>query len=511
MGDSKPIKKFYNRICGFLSMKNISWIIFILFVLSLVPVCYLSFVNRASGDDYGYGVYTRAAWMRSHSLVEVAKAIGVTVKQYYEGWQGTWFSIAVFSLQPEVFNDNAYVIVVFLMLFLWIGSTCLLLWQIFKMECGFDGWSCILIILIYLMISIQFVPSTKSAIFWFNGCAHYMLPFSMCQIVVWALIRFTKEYRFYYLVIISILMALLGGSSYQPALFALISLVYICLLDYLENKNIKIISLVIPVLLELVGLIISMIAPGNKVRGGEKFGFSILNVLVTIGRCFTEGARTVLGYLREKPLVFVGLAVLFLIFLETCRGQNPKEGWLHSIIKILALICLYCAMQAPALYANVEVSRGVDNMNFLVFLLAAIGCIEILASCASSKLEMPKAVLHRNIVIPGLFCCIILLGCFRSNVKSGTSWLSMEYIRSGQAADYKEQMDQQTKILTDKNVKDAVIPFVNDDQGPLMSMPATANPDAWTNSVMKQFYGKNSVVAIPREDWENGKGDAFHD
>ncbi len=512
MRDSKPLKKFYDRICAFLSMKNISWIVFILFVILLIPVCYLSFVNRASGDDYGYGVYTRAAWLTSHSLAEVAKAIGTTIKEYYESWQGTWFSIAVFALQPEVFSDNAYVIVVFLMLFLWIGSTLLLFWQIFKLECGFDSWNCLLITLVYLIISIQFVPSTKSAIFWFNGCAHYMIPFVMCQMVILLLIRFTQKYKIRYLTTISILMSLLGGSSYQPALFALIVSVYICLLDYLKQKNKKIFLLIIPILLETIGLIISMKAPGNKIRGGEEFGFSLMKAFITIGRCFAEGAKTAGGYLQERPLVFVGLAVLFLIFLENYSGQVWKARWKHPVIAALALVCLYCAMQAPALYANVEVSRGVDNTNFLVFLLAVTGCLGILASCISSRLKMSKAILHRDIIIPGFFCCLIFLICFRSNVKSSTSWVSLEYIRTGQAADYKEQMELQTAILTDKNVKDAVIPFINDDQGPLMSMPATADPDAWTNSVMKQFYGKNSVVAVPRKDWEeNRRGDGLHD
>ena len=74
----------------------------IIFLVSLLPVCYLSFVNRASGDDLGYGTYTRIAWMSTHSLLAVAKAIGRTIRQFYYGWQGTWFSIFLFTLQPEV-------------------------------------------------------------------------------------------------------------------------------------------------------------------------------------------------------------------------------------------------------------------------------------------------------------------------------------------------------------------------------------------------------------------------
>ena len=64
----------------------------------LLPIVYLNFVNRATGDDYGYGIYTRSAWMRTHSFIELGKAVYLTVRQFYGGWQGTWFSIALFSL-----------------------------------------------------------------------------------------------------------------------------------------------------------------------------------------------------------------------------------------------------------------------------------------------------------------------------------------------------------------------------------------------------------------------------
>ena len=508
MNKSKSPQKLYGRACVMLSVKNISMVSLLLFIISLIPICGLSFVNRATGDDYGYGAFTRAAWMQTHSLIEVAKAIGVTISQYYDGWQGTWFSIGVFALQPEVFSDKAYVIVVFLMLFLWIGSTVLLFRKILKEAYGLDKWSLVLFLTVYLLIGVQFIPSTRSSIFWFNGCAHYMLPFAMCQVIVWCLICYKKKYQLRYLAGISILMALLGGSNYQAALFALIVLIYIGTASFLKDKDKRIFLLGIPFAVEMIGLVISMKAPGNKVRGGEEFGFSAGKAVVTIGKCFTEGIRTVVGYWQEKPIVFVGLAVLFLVVLEGAKKAGNREKQQYPGIVTAALLCLFFAMQAPALYADVEVSGGVHNMNFLVFLLAAAGSLSVYAASIAEKIRGSQNEIHRNIFIPGLFLCVILAALFRSDLKGSTSWITIEYIKSGQAADYKAQMDIQTKILTDENVTDAVIPFVNDQQGPLMSMPATDDPTAWTNTVMKQFYRKNSVLGIPREEWEELREDS---
>lgn len=500
------MRTYYNKISEWLDTKKITLIVLVIFSVLLIPVLYLSFVNRASGDDLGYGVYTRAAWVSTHSLWQVFLAACRTIKQYYIGWQGTWFSIFVFSLQPEVFSERAYVITAFLMLFLWIGSTCWMLRELLFKILKFSVWSCILAVLLFLIINIQFIPSTKSSIFWFNGCAHYLLPFAMCQIVVVLLIKYAKKYKYITLTGISIIMSLLGGSNYQAALFALIVTGYIGTLVYLKQKDKRIFLLLIPMILETSGLIISMKAPGNKVRGGEDFGFSFLKVSETICRSFLEGGKTVVSYIQEKPLVFVGLLVLFLVFLEACMEMEEPVVPKYPFIVILSLICLYSAMQAPAIYAGVGVSSGVHNMNFQVFLLMAAGILLIIAGQAAEKMKGTKKNVHNVIVIPGFFVCMILIVFFRSGIKETTSWVSLDYIRTGQAADYKEQMDLQTKLLLDENTTDVVLPFINHFQGPLMHMPVTEEAEAWTNTVNSQFYGKNSVIAIPRPEWNEKYG-----
>ena len=493
-GENKEMKKLFTE-------KNFTYFFIIVFIFTLIPICYLSFINRATGDDYGYAVLTREAWQQSHSVMKVIQAAIETVKQYYYGWQGTWFSIFLFTFQPEVFGDQTYVITAFLMLFLWIGSTFLMFHEIFVIKMNWDKWNYRLFTIIFLMISIQFIPSTKSAIFWFNGCAHYMIPFAMCQLLVYSLLRFRREYNYGWYAFICFFMTLLGGANYQAAIFGLIITLYLGIEDYLYKKKRKICLLILPTIMELTGLIISMLAPGNKSRGGENFGFSIPKVFYTIGFSFVEGMRDCFEYMKDKPIVFVGLIILFFISLNVFR-QNNYQIVKHPILGIFALYCLYSAMQAPALYAGVDVSGGVYNMNYQVFLLTASGSLIILAQQIALKYARLIEHHYKRISIFCMLICFIVLLVGRSSIKTSTLWISIEYITSGQAADYKEQMDLQTKLMEEENVSDIVLPFINDEQGPLMHMPVTDNPNAWTNTVTKNFYGKNSVVAMPRPEWE---------
>ena len=500
------LKKTYHKICNWLSIKNITWISVFVFILILAPICLCSFVNRASGDDFGYAALTRNAWVTSHSFWAVFKAAANTVRNYYYGWQGTWYSIFLFSLQPEVFHQDAYVIVAFLMLFLWISTTCVLFHKLLKDYLRYDKYSITLLIVLFLFLCISFVPRKKSAIFWYNGCAHYMIPFCMCQMVVYWLLRYGEQYRKRYLVGIIAFMTLLGGANYQAALFALIVAVYFMIGDYWNKRDKRIFWLVIPVITESVGLIISMKSPGNSIRAGEDFGFSVSRGANTILQSFVWGIKDIVGYAQSCPMIFVGLLIMFFVLLEAVkRRDSDKVVIKYPILLFLSMFCLYSAMQAPEIYAGVEVSGGVKNTNFQMFMIMMSLIMTVVAEMVGVviKKNAPRIWddMHAKIVIPAFVFCLFLMLLCRSDIKESTSWISMEYITSGQAKDYKEQMIQLTELMTDGSVQDVVVPYIYYIQGPLMHMPVTEDPEAWMNTVICQYYGKRSVVAIPREEW----------
>lgn len=496
----EKIVQLWNKFSRWLSVKKLTIAAFTVFSLSLLPILYLTVVNRASGDDYGYGKYTRPAWVATHSLIEVAKAVGQTIRQYYYSWQGTWFSIALFTLQPEVFHDKAYIIVTPLMLLLWIGSTFYLFREILTHYIKMDKWSYRLITILFLFISIQFIPGKKSSLYWFNGCAHYMIPFTMCQFVLAWLLKWGRTCYRRYFVGILLFMALLGGTNYQAALLVFLSAVYYGIYHFIHEKNKRTFLLLIPIVTELAGLLVSMLAPGNKARGGEAFGFSVGKLFGTIGMCFVQGFKDAGTYLLEQPLVLIGMLVLFLIILEAMpMSMNTviRYSWLSCIL----LICLYCAMQAPALYAGVHVSQGVGNTNFQVLLLTVFGIMLVVSGKLKMVVKYRQEAVHACLVVPGLLALGIAILACRHGIKATTDYICYDYIVSGQASDYKEQMDLQTRLLLDPQKEDVVIPGINDQQGPLMHMPVTEDVSAWTNYVTADFYEKNSVVSIPRPEW----------
>ena len=67
--------------------------------------------------------------------------------------------------------------------------------------------------------------------------------------------------------------------------------------------------------------------------------------------------------------------------------------------------------------------------------------------------------------------------------------------------DFQNQMQERLAILQNNEIKDAVLPEMNEEQGPFMHMPLVDDPTAFTNSSTAAYYGKNSVIAVPRDEF----------
>lgn len=488
--EMERIKKFI------FSVKTISIVMIIGTIVSMVPILMLSAVNRATGDDLGYGLLTHHAWLDTHSLTEVFRAMCQTVHSYYYSWQGTWFSIALFTLQPEVFSPDAYWIVAPMMLLFLGVSSFVLIYYFCNRIASISKYGSVFIAVSYFFLVLQFVPSTKSAIFWYNGCAHYMIPFSMCLALVYLLLRYCRNHGKGTYIAIAVILTLLGGSNYQAALLGLIVTVLAVGISLLEHKDRKCLWLLVPFLCCMSGLLVSMKAPGNQVRAGGGLDFSLSKVLGTIGKSFVFAFEDVVGYLRETPIIFVLLLMVLLVLVHAMLERSKNEIVIkYPILSIILLICIYAAMQAPEVYAEVSVSGGVPNTNYMVFLLMAFGIIFIIAERIAIWIST-KGMYYQNIWLILLGLCMMMVLVLRYDLKESTTFECYDYISEGRAQDFKECMEEYDKILFDDSIKDVELPPVNDDQGPLMYMPVIEDENAFTNWAVKEFYSKERVVMV---------------
>lgn len=485
--------------------KYLTYIITIIFLLSLLPILYLAGIDRASGDDWGYGLLTHRAWLESRSLVKVIQAALLTVRNYYRSWQGTWFSIFLFTFQPEAFSHEMYWIVPYIMLSLLIGSVSWFLYQVTVRFWHLSVKDFLLLDMTILFLLIQFAPRKKSAVFWYNGTAHYTVPFALALFAIGCFMRFAETSKTRYVVWAAVWMTFLGGTNYLAAILGCLGFLFLGVMFCRKNR--KVLWMAVPLALEVTGLLISALAPGNARRGGETYEISAGRMLWAVFEAFRQGIEGLMATGKEYPVTLAVMIAAAVILWDIFREIVPRENLRFPLpgVVIFYFFGTYCAMYWPGIFAGVEVSGGVPNTIYWVFVLMAFCSMMYgLGWLAARYAGRESAGKDRSLYLygVGIMAAFIILVIGRSNIKDTTDYFCLEYIVTGQAGDYKEQMEQFTQLLTDDSVDEAVLPSINDWQGPLMHMPVTENPEAWTNQTVKEFFGKKSVVSMPREEWE---------
>ena len=93
-----------------------------LLIISAIPLLVAAFYNHPCNDDFTFGLLTKAAWERTHSLWEVLKAAIEQARITWHDWQGTWAAIVIFALQPAIFGEGWYAASTFLLLGALISS-----------------------------------------------------------------------------------------------------------------------------------------------------------------------------------------------------------------------------------------------------------------------------------------------------------------------------------------------------------------------------------------------------
>lgn len=266
----------------------------------------------------------------------------------------------------------------------------------------------------------------------------------------------------------------------------------------------------IPLFLLLFGFAISAMSPGNAIRGGESYGFSLGNVFYTLKECIVQGAIAIPTTMWRAKLLVVVTPFIVIGVWENLEFENCKINFRHPVIVTIFLFLISCSVYAPGIYSGDELSGGVyDTLYFVFILFYFLVIIYIVGYMRQYKAKEKSAVkfgekeikieqIRKVYVVAAVVLCIVGTPVILNH---SAYKVCVDFITSGQLRDFEEQMQERLEILNDPTIEDVIIPAMNDQQGPFMHMPATDNPEHYTNQCIARFYGKKSVICIPREEY----------
>lgn len=291
----------------------------------------------------------------------------------------------------------------------------------------------------------------------------------------------------------------IGGSSYYSTFLVLLTYLLVFFCGIKVNK--KLVWLSVPSVTCLVALYFQITAPGNAARVGEEISFSVAKAINTIVSSLLRGAQTIGRYAYETPYIFLLLCLLAVIMWCALSRVQFGLSFRFPLLFVGYMYGIYASMFAPEIYAATEISGGPPTMEYLTFLLTAVASIVYVEGWCISKLRV-RGVLrteewyHMHWLVPYMIFMCMVMFALKGELKETLFYESVEYIVSGAAADYKEQMESQEKILLDDSIREAYLCPTNDQQGPLMHMSVIDDPEAFTNRVVRGFYGKDYVIAV---------------
>ena len=504
----------------FKHQKQITFVLLFLFLISIVPIVIVSGYDCASGDDYNYGSGAHLAFKATGSVFEAFKEAASMTVGTWKGWQGTWFDVFLFCLHPEVFSDSAYVIVPYIFMIMQIVCFSLFAHHFLCVRWKLGRYFWCEAALLFLIFSFQLVPSRKSAFFWWVGCIHYVMPMCLALIGIVFGDRFLQEHKCKDLIILCIVAACIGGATYPAALLLILSVFLLWLEGFVigKKRDKRNIFLLIPFAFEAVGLIISVIAPGNANRSASDLlngAVPTKGVIATIAKSVSASVTEAITlFVREKTFVLIAMLIVFVLSVGVLREQSKNRGkdfeksFSHPVLFVVVMFLLNAAMYSPRIYAGGVVSSGYLNFNFWVFFICSLASIiYVTGFFVSRDISIHTNTLLVDVALIFLVCLIVFSG--RHGVKEYTFYECMEYYLSGSAIDYKEQMALQRLLMEEEGVDDVVVPAINDYQGPLMHMPVVADPENIDNKMTCSFYGKNSCRSIDRMLWMEQYGEKY--
>lgn len=470
--------------------------------LMLVPMLVVARYNVPCADDYHYGASTYYTWQATHSLAAVLRAAGEKVAERYANWQGTYSAIFLMALQPAVFGNGFYALVPFLTLGMLAAGTCFFCLSLFAKLLGASRWQALVLALVWLDIDTQLLPSAVQGFYWYNGAIFYTFFFGVQLFYFGLLARYlamghaSRRRSAAFLTGLCALGLFLGGGNLVTAFGTLLVLVCVlCLLAIMKSRQWR--ALLLPLAFLLAGFLVNVCAPGNSVRQ-QSMGDPLPAPLAVL-RAVQEA---VLQFDKNLTLPIL-LALVFLLPVLWNAAANAHLSFRWPLLFFVFTFGLYAAQFCPTWYALKQAgpARLLDIIFYSAFFWMAVNLFYFLGWLQRRLWAENGAVPQGRYTIGfvAVTAALLAVSCFAMrDMLNFTSIQALNALRTGQAQQYHAEFEARVEILEDTTQPDAVLQPYSVRPRVLYFDDATSDAADWRNGAIAYYYGKHSVIVLPR-------------
>lgn len=487
-------------------MKVVTVLIIITTVILLAPMIYVSKYAYPWADDFSYGAGAHLVYVSTGSAIKaIVESFKSTISTYFE-WQGTYTSCFLMSLQPAVWSVKIYHLTGTIMLITMLGAYIAFGLVVFKRLWKMSFAEAVSIALLAYLASAEFAPGIAEAFTWYNSAVHYtfMNALLVLFVAMVALYLFgisgerNGNKRIISTVAICIFgFVVAGGNNITTLAGVLVLLILAISIFVMQDRKRKLSDILrfLPVFISyLVGFLLNVFSPGNKMRGAGS-GLELENA--DYGAAIINSFRVSFTNISDKfswELLAVLIAVAVIAWHSFSKKNAEKIGFRFPlpILVVFASYCLLVAMYCPVLtgtsrdsnlldiyLAATQMARTENIIYFSMVLLMVFDIVYCLGWIYQKGLRWHSGIAEIALAVIAVVICVV--GA-RSEMASDPGQhditsTAIGNLQNGTAAYYGLQMAENTNRLLSED-------------DPVYVTPIAVNP--------------NSLYPYDAADWKEG-------
>lgn len=479
-------------------IKILSVLSLIALIVCMIPLCLAGFYTHPLGDDYFYGYKAATALREGQGLFGVLKEAFKGMVLQYRIWQGTYSAMFLMHLPPNLLGDIFYklypsFIIIFLTLSVFYVLRPLI---VVNEKITFHAHIAVSSLLCIFML--EEVPNSGESFYWYNGSMYYTGFLAVTFIYFGLAFRYLKDHKTYRLILLSIIAFIIGGGNYASVLPAILLMIFLIILAViLYKKEKKNLLLLIPLSINIIGLFVSMLAPGNAIRGNTVAGMGAAKAIAkSILACANYAACW------NGIIFFVILALLTPVFIYIIKNIDFKFHYSYFVCPVV--FGIFSSSECATFYAqgNGGPARLFDICFYMTALTVAFiwfylcgAFIRLFEEKKERKIKYP--ILFSEAALILIFLLLLLYRPLSQTVPVPNSFTACKAFANGDMQSFDSQYKARMKEVYDNPNGDLVFsPYeVSEDLIYFLYLgDMSKDPTHHNNVTFCRFHDLNSVV-----------------